>query len=251
MRSLARWTTWATATRKRSKATARATTSKLPTEMMELVVEQDERVVARGVELDLHRAAGVGVGVVAGPVGLGDAPEGERVLQVARGTRTPQVTPGEKLPQPVRGPRLSWVGPHPGRLGVDGREVPPKASSESAAVTSKASRRSATSARTSEPWPIVTPLALMSASPSLAFSRMGSRPAALRASAPGILRPSYSASPRPMRTCPISAISARSAWPTDPPAAPRGGPRRSERRGMPESARPAPRRRPSPCRWPA
>jgi hypothetical protein len=90
-----------------------------------LVVEQNERVVARRVELDLHRAAGVGVGVVASAVGLGHAPEGERVLQVARRAWTPQVATFEQLPQPVSRPRLARVGPHPGRLGVDGRKVRP------------------------------------------------------------------------------------------------------------------------------
>jgi hypothetical protein len=64
------------------------------------------------------------VGVVAGAVGLRDAPEGERVLQVSRGPGPPQITPGEELPQPVRRPRLARVGPHPGRLGVHRREVP-------------------------------------------------------------------------------------------------------------------------------
>jgi hypothetical protein len=91
-----------------------------------LVVEEDERVVAGGVDLNIHRAPRVGVGVVAGPVGLRDAPEGERVLQIARGPRPPQVAPRQKLPQPVSGPRLAWVGPHPGRLGVHRREVPPE-----------------------------------------------------------------------------------------------------------------------------
>src|SRR5215217_7078758 len=122
MRSLARWTTCATATRKRSKATARATTSKLPTEIMDWSSRRTSGLSLAAL-ISTSIVPRVGVGVVAGAVGLRDAPEGERVLQVSRGPGPPQITPGEELPQPVRRPRLARVGPHPGRLGVHRREV--------------------------------------------------------------------------------------------------------------------------------
>ena len=76
--------------------------------------------------------------------------------------------------------------------------------------------RSAASTRTSEPRPIVTPLALISPSASFGPSVIGSIPARRSASSPGSVSPSYSAQPRPISTLPMSAISDRSPCPTEP-----------------------------------
>ena len=77
--------------------------------------------------------------------------------------------------------------------------------------------RSAASTSTSEPRPIVTPLELISASASLGLER--DRRRSRRAAAPPSpcsVSPPYSAQPRPISTLPMSAISDRSPWPTEP-----------------------------------
>ena len=91
-----------------------------------------------------------------------------------------------------------------------------KASKLSAAAICMLSIRSAASTRTSEPRPIVTPLALISPSASLGPSVIASSPARASASAPRSVSPSYSAQPRPISTLPMSAISDRSPCPTEP-----------------------------------
>ena len=78
------------------------------------------------------------------------------------------------------------------------------------------SSRSAPSIRTSEPRPIVTPLEAISPSASLGPSDSGASPARSSASSPRITSPPYSAQPRPITTLPMSAISDRSPWPTEP-----------------------------------
>ena len=90
------------------------------------------------------------------------------------------------------------------------------ASKLSAAAICMLSMRSAASTSTSDPRPIVTPLELISPSASLGPSAIGSRPARASACSPGRVSPSNCAQPRPIRTLPMSAISDRSPWPTDP-----------------------------------
>ena len=93
---------------------------------------------------------------------------------------------------------------------------PANPSSESAAATWNASVRSATSFRTSAPRPSETPFAPISASASFAASSIGSSPTPASASPPRSIWPSTSARPIPISTLPMSDISERSPWPTEP-----------------------------------
>jgi hypothetical protein len=63
---------------------------------------------------------------------------------------------------------------------------------------------------------IETPLADISASPSLGSSVIGSIPARVSADRPGRTSPSSSARPVPIATCPIQASMPRSPAPTEP-----------------------------------
>ena len=90
------------------------------------------------------------------------------------------------------------------------------ASKLSAAAICMLSTSSAASTSTSDPRPMVTPLALIRPSASFGPRLIGSIPARASASSPGSVSPSYSAQPRPIRTLPMSAISDRSPWPTEP-----------------------------------
>ena len=91
----------------------------------------------------------------------------------------------------------------------------PVASIDSAAATSAAAATRAARSTTSAAWPTDTPLAEISASPSLPPSTSGSIPARRSASPPGRISPPYSARPIPIATCAIPAICAMSAAPTE------------------------------------
>ena len=91
----------------------------------------------------------------------------------------------------------------------------PVASIDSAAATSAAWATRAARATTSAAWPTDTPLAEISASPSLSPSTSGAIPARRRASPPGRTSPRYSARPMPIATCARAAICGRSPAPTE------------------------------------
>src|SRR5262249_56375244 len=77
----------------------------------------------RGVELGLDGVPGVTEGVPGGAEDLGDAPEGERVLQVPGVTRLKHGTPGEQYTQAADGRNGAWVRPDLGDHPMENAEI--------------------------------------------------------------------------------------------------------------------------------
>ena len=88
-----------------------------------MLVHHHERVVARGVELERHLAPRVADHVVQRAVGLRDAAERQRVLQVARARLGPQAAAGEQIGEPHRRGELAGMGARAGHGGVQDRQV--------------------------------------------------------------------------------------------------------------------------------
>ena len=98
-RSHADVTTGARARRRKSSAAARMIGSKFPTEMMRLLLGDDERILLRRVQLDRELPLPVGERFAGGAVHLRDAAEAERVLQIPRTPLEPERAAGKERSQ--------------------------------------------------------------------------------------------------------------------------------------------------------
>ena len=149
-------------------------------------------------------------------MGLRHAADRQRVLEVARRAGTPQRAVLEQVAQPRHRGRLPAVGPHPRGRRMDHRQVGRErleaqrgrdlhALDQVGGVDEHeraAAHRHAVGA--DQPQRLLGP------------ERDRLEPGAASASSPGAVSPSYSAQPRPISTLPMSAISDRSPWPTEP-----------------------------------
>ena len=83
----------------------------------------DQRVLLRGVELDLQLSLRELERVARGAVDLRQAAERERVLEVSRGALLPEVAPFEEAAQSLEREAEPGIRPHVGDGGMEHRQI--------------------------------------------------------------------------------------------------------------------------------